>query len=350
MTEATHAPTGDITGDITGNSLGDNLDGNPPDGNPRDDNPPDGNPQDGNPGAGSGPKIVLGRNQYGKAEVRLVKVSRDTARHHLEDLSITSQLHGDFEAAHTQGNNSRVVATDTQKNTIYAFARDGVGSPEEFLMRLARHFTSGFDWVTGGRWAAEQYFWNRINNHDHAFAKDKSEVRTAVLLSVGGQLHLVSGISGLTVLKSTGSEFHGFPRDRFTTLAETTDRVLATDVTAKWRYAAGTGSGVADFNTTYASVRNLLLEAFANTHSLALQQTMFEMGRAVLEVHPEIEEVRLSLPNNHHFLVDLAPFGLDNPQEVFFAADRPYGLIEASVLREGAGQDSPIWDSIGGFC
>lgn len=324
MTETTHAPTEDSLDNASGE-----------------------NPE--NHSAGSEPaKIVLGRNQYGKAEVRLVKVTRDTARHELEDLSVTSQLHGDFEAAHTRGDNSRVVATDTQKNTIYAFARDGVGSPEEFLQRLARHFTSGFEWVTGGRWAAEQYFWNRISNHDHAFAKDKSEVRTAVLLSAGGQLHLVSGISGLTVLKSTGSEFHGFPRDRYTTLAETTDRVLATDVTAKWRYAAG--AEVPDFNAAYASVRNLLLEAFADTHSLALQQTMFEMGKAVLGRHPEIEEVRLSLPNNHHFLVDLAPFGLDNPNEVFFAADRPYGLIEASVLRDGAGQDSPVWDTIGGFC
>ena len=298
-------------------------------------------------GAGGTSRIILGPNQYGKAEVRLVKVTRDTARHHLEDLSITSQLHGDFAAAHTEGNNAHVVATDTQKNTIYAFARDGVGSPEAFLLRLAEHFTSSFDWVTGGRWAAEQYFWNRINGHDHAFSKDKSEVRTAVLLVDGGRQHLVAGISGLTVLKTTGSEFHGFPRDRYTTLAETTDRILATDVTAKWRYA---GTGVPDFNAVYASVRAELLDAFANTHSLALQQSMFQMGRAVLEAHPEIAEVRLSLPNNHHFLVDLEPFGLDNPGQVFFAADRPYGLIEAAVLREDSAAADPVWNTIAGFC
>ena len=295
-------------------------------------------------------RIVLGSNQYGKAEVRLVKVTRDTARHRLEDLSVTSQLHGDFEAAHTQGDNSHVVATDTQKNTIYAFARDGVGSPEEFLLRLQAHFTGSFDWVSGGRWAAEQYFWNRISDHDHAFAKDKSEIRTAVLLSADGERHLVSGISGLTVLKSTGSEFHGFPRDRYTTLAETTDRILATDVTAKWRYAPGTDLDALDFNAIYASARTLMLDAFAATHSLALQQSMYEMGRAVLAAHPEIAEVRLSLPNNHHFLVDLSPFGLDNPNEVFFAADRPYGLIEAAVLREGTDGNSPVWNTVGGFC
>ena len=275
-------------------------------------------------------RIILGPNQYGKAEVRLVKVTRDTARHSLEDLSITSQLHGDFGAAHTRGDNTHVVATDTQKNTIYALARDGVGSPEAFLLRLAGHFTGSFEWVSGGRWAAEQYFWNRINGHDHAFSKDKSEVRTAVLLVEGGRQHLVAGISGLTVLKSTGSEFHGFPRDHYTTLAETTDRILATDITATWRYAASW----IDYDATYAGVRDTLLATFAGHHSLALQQTIFEMGRAVLERYDEVESVTLSCPNKHHFLVDLEPFGLDNPGEVFFAADRPYGLIQATVVRE----------------
>lgn len=291
-------------------------------------------------------KAVLGRNQYGKAEVRLVKVARDTERHALEDLSVTSQLHGDFEAAHTEGDNSKVVATDTQKNTVYAFAKDGIGSPEDFLLRLAGHFTESFDWVTGGRWAAEQYFWDRINDHDHAFARNKSETRTAVLLADGGNLTLVAGLEDLTVLKSTGSEFHGFPRDKYTTLTETNDRILATDVTAKWRY----NTLEADFNAIYAGVRTILLDAFAGTHSLALQQTMFQMGKQVLEAYPEIEEIKFSLPNKHHFLVDLSPFELENNNEVFYAADRPYGLIEATIEREGARSESAVWANIPGFC
>lgn len=301
-------------------------------------------------------RIVLGQNQYGKAEVRLVKITRDTERHEIEDLNVTSQLHGDFAACHTDGDNSQVVATDTQKNTIYGMARDGVGSPEAFLLRLAEHFTTSFDWVSGGRWEAEQYSWNRIHGHDHAFSKDKSEVRTAVLLVDGGEKQIVAGLQDLTVLKSTGSEFHGFPRDQYTTLAETTDRILATDVTARWRY----NRNDVDFNAVYASVRDILLDAFANTHSLALQQSMFQMGKQVLEAHPEIEEIKLSLPNKHHFLVDLEPFGKDNPNEVFFAADRPYGLIEATVERErpqdqantevpGA-RNAKIWDNTPGFC
>jgi len=295
---------------------------------------------------GVGTRVVLGQNQYGKAEVRLVKITRGTDRHRIQDLNVTSQLHGDFEAAHTEGNNAHVVATDTQKNTVYAFARDGVPSTEEFLLRLGRHFTSSFDWVTGGRWAAQEFFWDRIQDHDHAFSRNKSEVRTAVVQIRGEEVSIVAGIEDLTVLKSTGSEFHGFPRDKYTTLAETTDRILATDVTARWRY----NTAEVDFDAVYTSVRALLLEGFAQTHSLALQQTMFEMGRKVLEAHPEIDEIKMSLPNKHHFLVDLTPFGQDNPNEVFYAADRPYGLIEATIQREGAPATHAVWENIPGFC
>jgi urate oxidase len=302
-------------------------------------------------GTTTGNKIVLGSNQYGKAEVRLVKITRDTKRHEIEDLNVTSQLHGDFLAAHIDGDNGHVVATDTQKNTVYAFARDGVGSPEEFLARLGKHFTSEFDWVTGGRWAAEQYFWDRIQDHDHAFSRNKSEIRTAVLEIRDGETSVLAGIRDLTVLKSTASEFRGFPRDKYTTLQETDDRILATDVTARWRYNSRmAASGGIDFNAVYASVRELLLAGFAATHSYALQQTMFEMGKAALEAHPEIEEIRFSLPNKHHFLVDLSPFGQDNPNEVFFAADRPYGLIEATITREGVPASHTIWENTPGFC
>ncbi|ASN37718.1 urate oxidase [Arthrobacter sp. 7749] len=299
----------------------------------------------------TGTKIVLGANQYGKAEVRLVKIKRDTARHQIEDLNVTSQLRGDFLAAHVDGDNRHVVATDTQKNTVYGLARDGVGSPEAFLLRLGKHFTTEFDWITGGRWAAEQYFWDRIQNHDHAFSRNKSEVRTAVLEITDGEPTVLAGIKDLTVLKSTASEFRNYPIDRYTTLQETDDRILATDVSSRWRYgSAAVAGGALDFNAVYASVRKLLLTGFAARHSFALQQTMFDMGEAVLEAHPEIEEIRFSLPNKHHFLVDLTPFGQDNPNEVFFAADRPYGLIEAAITREGASAAHPIWENTPGFC
>ncbi|MET0448103.1 MAG: factor-independent urate hydroxylase [Aeromicrobium sp.] len=299
--------------------------------------------------------IILGDNQYGKAECRLVRITRDGEVHHIEDLNVTSQLRGDFEACHVEGDNSQVLTTDAQKNTVYAYAKEhGVGSPEEYLLRLGRHFIDDFPWVTGGRWEAEQYTWQRITvdgrPHDHSFVRTGQETRTAVVQIDGDETHVVAGLTDCTVLKSTGSEFHGFPRDRYTTLPETDDRILATSVTAWWRYAElPTDHAAFDFDGAYAAVRDLMLSTFASFHSLALQQTLFAMGKAVLEAHPEIAEIKFSMPNKHHFVVDLSPFGLDNPNEVFFAADRPYGLIQATVLREGAVPVPAAWATIPGF-
>ncbi len=300
--------------------------------------------------------IVLGENQYGKAEVRLMKVDRDQPRHRITELSVTSQLRGDFTEAHTVGDQGRVVPTDTQKNTVFAFAKDGISSPEEFAIRLSEHFTSSFDWVAGGRWEIKEYTWEHIpssltNNvtdgeHDHAFVKGGTETRTALVQRYGDEVFVLAGLEDLRVLKSTGSEFHGFPKDRFTTLQETTDRILATSVTARWRY---TTTDI-DFNVVYDDVRRVLLESFADLHSLALQQTLFHMGKAALEAHPEIAEIRFSMPNLHHFLVDFTPFGLENPNEVFYIADRPYGKIEAEVRREGVAAEPRAWNTVPGFC
>lgn len=297
-----------------------------------------------------GASVILGKNQYGKAGCHVVRLTRDTARHEIEDLTVLSQLHGDFERCHTEGDNSQVVATDTQKNTVFSFARDGIHSPEQFLLRLGKHFTSAFPWVSGGRWAAEQSFWQRIEvggkPHDHAFVQNRTETRTAVLVIDAAGPHLVAGLKDLTVLKSTGSEFHGFPREKYTTLVETKDRILSTDVAARWRYRTID----LDFNALYADVRRILLETFAGVHSLALQQTLFQMGKNVLQAHSAIVEVRLSMPNKHHFVVDLKPFGQDNPNVVFWAADRPYGLIEGSVKRADADDADEVWESVHSFC
>ncbi|MBB6170878.1 urate oxidase [Nocardiopsis mwathae] len=295
--------------------------------------------------------IRLGDNQYGKAEVRLVHIDRGTDVHRVKDISVTSQLRGDFEAVHVEGDNANCLPTDTQKNTVYAFAKEngGVGAIEDFALLLARHFVDEHDCVRGAREEIEEYGWDRIDTadgpHDHSFVRSGGETRTTVVTKDGAEEWVVSGLHGLTVLKSTGSEFHGYPKTKYTTLRETTDRILATDVTARWRYI---GTAV-DWDTTYASVRAILLEAFATTHSLALQQTLYEMGKAVLEAHPEIAEIRFSMPNNHHFLVDLSPFGLDNPNEVFYAADRPYGKIEAAVERDDAPDAGRAWETVPGF-
>jgi urate oxidase len=294
--------------------------------------------------------IVLGDNQYGKAEVRLVHVDRSTPQHVITDFNVTSQLRGDFAAAHVAGDNSAVLATDTQKNTVYAFAREyGVAEPEDFAIRLGEHFVKTLPQISGARIAIDQYRWDRIPvggiPHDHSFVKAGDERRTTVVTLDGEDTWVVSGLADLVVLKTTGSEFWGFPRDSYTTLAETTDRILATSVTARWRYRAEVA-----YAEIYPAVRTLLLETFAATHSLALQQTLYAMGRAVLEAFGDIAEIRMSMPNKHHYLADLSPFGLDNPNEVFIAGDRPYGLIEAQITRD----DDPVgpgraWESIPGF-
>lgn len=289
----------------------------------------------------------LTANQYGKAENHLVRITRDTDRHEIEDLSITSQLRGDFDAAHYEGDNGHVVATDTQKNTIFSFARDGVGSPEAFLLRLAEHFTSEFDWVSGGQWAAEQFGWSRIEDHDHAFYRSSPETRTAVLVRDGDSDVVLGGFYGLTVLKSTQSGFAGFPRDRYTSLPETDDRILATDVSTRWRY--GSTEGI-DWNASYEGIKATIMRAFGAEYSKALQHTLYQMADAVLEAHPEVEEIRFSCPNKHHFLSDLSAYGVENPGIVFFAADRPYGLIEAGFAREGTTPADAVWAGVTGFC
>jgi urate oxidase len=294
--------------------------------------------------------IVLGPNQYGKAEVRVVAVDRRSPRHTLVDLNVSSSLRGDFSAAHTTGDNSHVLTTDAQKNTVFAFARDGVGSPEEFGLRLARHFAGSYDWITGARVAVESYGWERIAvggvEHDHSFRRTGGDVRTVVVTVDADDTHVLGGLTDLVVLKTTGSEFWGFPRDPYTTLAETRDRILATAVTARWRY---TGTDV-DFDACFDGVRAALLETFASTHSLALQQSLYAMGEAVLERYPDVAEIRLSMPNRHHFLQDLSAFGLDNPDVVYHADDRPYGLIEGTVLRDDTAPADAAWQGTPGFC
>jgi urate oxidase len=299
--------------------------------------------------------IVLGPNQYGKAEVRVVAVDRSSPRHSLVDLAVSSSLRGDFAAAHTAGDNAHVLTTDAQKNTVFAFARDGVGSPEEFGLRLARHFAGSYDWITGARVAVESYGWERITvggaEHDHSFRRTGGDVRTAVVTVDGDEAHVLAGLADLVVLKTTGSEFRGFPRDRYTTLAETRDRILATAVTARWRYTRTD----LDFDACFAGVRTALLETFASTHSLALQQSLYRMGEAVLEQFPDVAEIRMSMPNRHHFLQDLSAYGLDNVPDgagpvVYHAADRPYGLIEGTVLRDDAAPTEVAWLGTPGFC
>ncbi|GAA2099242.1 factor-independent urate hydroxylase [Actinomadura alba] len=284
--------------------------------------------------------ITLGPNQYGKAETRVVRVNRHGDHHEIKDLNVSVALSGEMTAVHLTGDNAAVLPTDTQKNTVFAFAREhGIASAEAFGLLLARHFVRSQPTVHRARVSVEEYAWDRIPVTGHSFVRRGQEVRTARVAHDGERTHVVSGLRDLTVLNSAGSEFWGFLKDEYTTLPETRDRILATVVNAEWRH---TDLGTA-WDTSYGTVRGLLLEAFAGTHSLSLQQTLYAMGRRVLEECPSICEVRLSMPNKHHFAVDLEAFGLDNPNEVFHAADRPYGLIEGSVLRDDVPAAEEAW-------
>jgi urate oxidase len=280
--------------------------------------------------------ISLGPNRYGKAENRVVRVYRDTERHEIRDLNVSTSLRGDFTAAHVVGDQSAVLPTDTQKNTAFAYAKKhGVTSPEDYAVALGTRLLEATPAATGARVEVEEYAWDRIPvggaGHDHAFVRRGGEVRTCVVDVTAEGALVGSGLTDLVVLKSTGSEFKGFLVDEFTTLPEADDRILATSLTARWRYAE-VGP---DWNAAYSAIRQVLLATFATTYSRALQETLYAMGVAVLEARPEVAEISFAAPNKHHHLVDLSPFGLDNPGEVFIAADRPYGLIEATVRREG---------------
>ena len=275
---------------------------------------------------------TLSWNRYGKARVRLVKVRRRDP-HELIDLTLDIQLEGDFEPVYLDGDNQRCVATDTMKNTVYAFARrDDIVHVELFAEKLAAHFAEK-PWVSSVHIAATEQPWQRIaasgRPHPHAFVQAGGEQWTAVVTRGAGGTDIRSGLRNLVVLKTTDSAFTGFPRDEYTTLGETADRILATSATASWRYR----SGVRDFSGR-ERIRQALIETFAAHNSRSVQHTLHAMAEAALAACADITEITLSLPNRHHLLVDLKPFGLDNPNEVFVATDQPYGLIEATVKRD----------------
>lgn len=296
-------------------------------------------------------EIVLGGNQYGKAENRVVRIYRDSPRHEIRDVSVSTCLRGDFAAAHLHGDQSAVLPTDSQKQTAYAYAKEhGLAHIEEYGLALARHFVSDIDPVEAARIEIDEYAWQRVvvdgTEHDHTWIRRGQEIRTAAVTVDATGEWVVGGLKDLVILKSTGSEFAGFLTDPYTVLEPTSDRVMATSLVAQWRFRTTRGI---DWDAVYAAARARLVEQFAVVQSRALQQTLYEMGRAVLLDQPDLVEVRLSAPNKHHFAYDLSPFGLTNDNEVFHADDRPYGLIQATVTLDDAPPPGPAWDSQSGW-
>lgn len=277
---------------------------------------------------------MLAENGYGKSGIRLVKVFRREGSHEFREVTVAVRLEGDFEAAHVAGDNSAVLPTDTMKNTVYALAKDHFDRDiESFGLFLAEHFVRNNAPVARARIDLSERSWERLTvegrPHPHAFSRPGAERRTACVTRTREGMSVESGLEGLTIAKSARSAFSGFVRDKYTTLQETGDRILATAVQAAWRYAETR----MDFDRAFEEIRQTMLETFAGHDSASVQHTLYAIGEAVLREHAEVVEIRLSLPNKHHILVDLSPFGLENRNEIFVATEEPYGLIEATVRR-----------------
>jgi urate oxidase len=279
----------------------------------------------------------LSDNRYGKARIRLVTVKRDGATHHLRDLTVEITLEGDFEAAHVAGDNANVVATDTMKNTVYVLARDNLdGTPEAFARTVAARFAA-FRQVDAAIVSVQAHRWLRIDTPSgpsgSAFVRGGSGTRTARVRASGDALEIEAGIEDLVVVKTSGSAFVGFERDAYTTLAEATDRLMATKVTATWGYGPDATVDGFDFDAAHERAVERLLATFAEHQSASVQHSIWVLAEAMLDAEPAVDWVRMILPNLHHWTVDLTPFGLDNPGEVFVATSEPHGLIDATVRR-----------------
>jgi urate oxidase len=275
--------------------------------------------------------FVLSQSNYGKSEIRLVKVVRGEARHELSDVTVDVMLEGDFGAAHSEGDNSALIATDTMRNAVYVLAtKHDVSELEAFGRALVEHFVVAGPTVERAQIRLVAHPWARLGEHEHAFQRAGGGERVAVVSGDGHSFRVEAGVEGLDVLRTTGSGWSGFARDELTTLPETEDRILATAVSARWTYAEG---GI-DYGAAWHAARDAILESFGDHYSPSVQFTLRRMGRAVLKAVEAIERVHLSLPNRHHLLYDLSRFDLENPNEIFHATTEPFGLIEGTVERE----------------
>ncbi|MCS3795716.1 factor-independent urate hydroxylase [Niastella sp. OAS944] len=279
--------------------------------------------------------IKLGKNTYGKNAVNLSKIIRHPEYHEFRQISVNVVLEGDFETAHTRGDNTKILPTDTQKNTVYALAKEHfVSSIESFGLYLANYFVSNNRPVSQARIELTEHSWKRMHfegkYHPHAYCSGGTEKHTAVIVQNENGIEVTSGIADLLILKTTDSAFENYIKDQYTTLKETNDRILSTQCEVSWTYNSSKVLFVELFN----GIRTTLLQTFANHQSLSVQHTLFAMGEAVLEKYGAVNDITLKMPNKHHILFNLEQFGVDNKNEVFIATDEPYGYITGTVVRE----------------
>ncbi len=284
-------------------------------------------------------KVFLADNRYGESRVRLVKVSRRSTRHEVKELSVAIQLRGDFDLAHTAGDNRNVLPTETMKNAVYALAKDdpqetGEEQIEQFGVRLVEYFLSGNPQVSEARVEIIETPWTHIVSggkpQQHSFTRGSPERRTAGVTGTREQTSIGAGIEELVVLKTTGSTFVGYRDDPFGAQAAAANGVLATAVNARWLYTTADTA----FGPCWHGVRQIILDTFAEHHSSSVQNTLYLMGETVLNTYDEISEIHFSLPSRGFTLVDLSRFGLENKDEVFVPSEEPHALIEATIKKK----------------
>ena len=278
--------------------------------------------------------MKLTDHSYGKAHVRVLKVTRDGAQHSLKELDVQMMLHGDFDASYTKADNKLVVATDSMKNTVNVFAKEKLGvETEPFAVALAEHFIQTYAHVARAEITISEHCWQRLTiggvPHPHSFTEQGTARPTARVVATRAGTIVESGIENLFVLKSTASGFEDFLRDQFTTLPETADRIFATKVKAVWTYERPPASHAA----TNGKILAAMLKAFAENFSPSVQVTLFQMGEAALQAAPEVKKIHLAMPNQHCLLINLSPFGLENKNELFVPTDEPHGQIEGTIER-----------------
>jgi urate oxidase len=277
----------------------------------------------------------LAENHYGKSRVRLLKVTRDGERHEVREWMVGVYLEGEFERCFTVGDNAGIMATDTMKNTVYSVARESTAmTMEEYAQDLARLLTQRNPQVRQVRITVEEKMWIRIKaggeKHGSAFLQRGPDVATTELVyAPGGVEAIMSGVKGLVILKTSHSAFAGFKRDAWTTLPEMDDRLFGTEATITWVY----GKRLDDYAAARTRLMDALLTSFANHDSLSVQHTLFAMAEDALAAEPAVTEITLAMPNRHNHLVNLAPFGQENPNEIFVPTDEPNGQIQARVVR-----------------
>ena len=277
--------------------------------------------------------------QYGKANVRVLRVHRARPRHEVREARVRVTLDGDFARAYTAADNSSVVPTDTMKNLVNALAAEHLDAANElFALAIAQCFLNRYRQVSEAQVEVEETVWSRLRidgqPHDHGFVRSESGTPFARVTATRSARAVVGGVRGLAIMKTTGSGFVDYPQDEYTTLPPTTDRILATRMTAAWRFAGAGPDDGGGYEAVAAAIREAALRVFAATYSHSVQDSLYRMGEAALAAAPAVEEITLEMPNVHYLPIDLSPFGTDASGTLFLPTDEPNGQIEATVRRE----------------